>query len=495
MNLCSIRPLIFGFAVCIGIAAGCSTYEKQPLNDAAVRGRLGPPLDQDLRTQAEQIKHPLLNPVELHPEEGLTPDEAAIVAVLVNPSLRAQCAHRTEAEAQLIKAGILPNPQFTANYDIVTGGTTAGTINAYGFGASWDFTSLISHDTKVDAARQTLAAANLDVAWQEWQTAEAAKTAVYDLLSLGAQLLVAKDVDQRLQENLRLIQQAVDQHMKTAIDLAAAEAAARDARAVVLQANRDIEHQRLMLNHALGMPPEVKVHIRAGVDLPSRFDPPTMDELLAGLESRRLDLLGLKRGYDSQELTLRAAVLDQFPRINLGFNRASDTTNVHTIGPAVTIDVPIFDRNQGNIAAEKATRQRLFDEYIGRVFDARADIATALEDIRAINEQIIDAQSAVPNLQHLVDVYRDAVDHGNADVLSYYEAWNNLAAKNLAILKLKQQLADNRVALEIAAGRYFPDATPPGTKPTTKPMTQPSAAADGSLSQGNDPLALSRVSP
>jgi outer membrane protein TolC len=185
--------------------------------------------------------------------------------------------------------------------------------------------------------------------------------------------------------------------------------------------------------------------------------------LTEDLEQRRLDLLGLKRGYQSQDQALRAAILDQFPKINIGFNRANDTTNVHTIGPAVTIDIPIFDRNQGSIAAESATRQKLFDEYIARVYDARADISAAIEDIQSINQQIADAEAAVPNLQHLVDVYREATDRGGADVLSYYEAWNNLARKNLDILKLKQQLADNRIALEVAAGRYFPDG------PTTAP--------------------------
>src|SRR5207253_2128247 len=108
------------------------------------------------------------------------------------------------------------------------------------------------------------------------------------------------------------------------------------------------------------------------------------------------------------------------------------------------------------IATENATRKKLFDEYIARVYDARADIGSAISDIYSINKQIADAEAAIPNLQQLVDVYREATDHGNADVLSYYEAWNNLARKNLDVLKLKQQLADNRIALEIAAGRYFP---------------------------------------
>jgi outer membrane protein TolC len=91
-------------------------------------------------------------------------------------------------------------------------------------------------------------------------------------------------------------------------------------------------------------------------------------------------------------------------------------------------------------------------------------------NIRSINGQIADAEAAVPNLQNLVDAYKQAVDHGNADVLSYYQAWNALAQKQLDVLKLKQQLADNRIALEIASGRYFQDET--ANAPATQPIAE-----------------------
>ena len=64
-------------------------------------------------------------------------------------------------------------------------------------------------------------------------------------------------------------------------------------------------------------------------------------------------------------------MLGQFPKVSLGFNRANDTSNVHTFGFGVTVDLPIFDHNQGAIATAKATRQQLYDEYVDRLFTAR----------------------------------------------------------------------------------------------------------------------------
>jgi outer membrane protein TolC len=470
-------------AVWATLLGGCLKYHSMPLDASSVGAALTPPSPASLHLRASEIHHPLLPPLDLQPDKGLTPDEAAVVAVLINPVLRAERDQHSAAQAAVLQAQLLPNPQLTSNYDFVTGGNTAGAVNAYGWGVSYDLRSLLAHNAGLRSAQRTEESVNLSVAWREWQTAEAAKLAAYDLLSLQAQLNVASEIDERLQENLRLLQHAVAEHFKTAIDLAAAEAAANDAHAVVLQARRDVEHQRIALDRALGVPESTDIKLRHGLALPSLFIVPSDKSLLGDLEHRRLDLIALQHGYQSQEETLRAAVINQFPKINLGFERSSDDTNVHLAGMAVTIDLPIFDRNQGVIAAEKATRQRLFDEYVSRVFEARNDIASALADLRAINGQIADAQAALPNLRQLVDVYRQAVDHGNADVLSYYVAWNSLAQKNLNVLKLQQQLADTKVALELASGRYFPEVSP-STGPSTQASPSASMAARSKTAGG-----------
>lgn len=272
------------------------------------------------------------------------------------------------------------------------------------------------------AATQTAESVDLTIAWQEWQVAEAAKQAVYDLISSEAQLQLAEEIDERLKENLNLLKRAEAEHLKTVLDLAAAETAFDDAHAIAIQARREVARQKLALNRALGVAASSDVPLRSGMALPSQFTISDSDELLGDLDHRRLDLVALQHGYESQEQTVRAAVINQFPRINLGFTRANDNTGVHSAGLAVTVDLPIFDRNQGSIAAEKATRQRLFDEYASRVYEARGDIATALADLRFINDQIAQADAALPDLRKLVELYRQAVDHGNGDVLTYYGA-------------------------------------------------------------------------
>src|SRR5882724_2816932 len=136
---CFAWPMIFSF-----LGASCQRYQAAPLDHSAVELGLSKPSDHDLAIRANQIHHPLLRPLQLKPSEGLSPDEAAIMAVLVNPALRSERDRRNIAQAELLQAGILPNPQLSYNYDWVTGGNTLDTVNAYGLSLNWEITSLIT---------------------------------------------------------------------------------------------------------------------------------------------------------------------------------------------------------------------------------------------------------------------------------------------------------------------------------------------------------------
>jgi outer membrane protein, heavy metal efflux system len=437
--------------------SGCVSYQPLPLSHASVQQRLRTPTAKALQIAAAELHHPLLAPVPLNLRSGIGPDQAAILAVILNPKLRADRDRRGLAAAQLIQAGILPNPSIGYTRDFVTGGNTAGTVTAFGFTGSWDISALISHGAKVVAARANVQAIDLDVAWIEWQTAVAAKLTLYRVVALEEELSRARQIATDQQQTVDTLQAAVDRHEKSVLDLAAAQASREDARATELTLEQELDRQRLELKKAVGVLPETNLSIEEGVALPSHFPLPSDGELVADLENRRLDLVGLRQGYQSQEQTVRAAVLAQFPKIVLGFNpHSSDTTNVHTTGFGITIDLPIFDRNQGNIAIETATRQKLFDEYATRVFEAHSDIATAVADIRSLNRQVAAAEAALPILHHLVDIAKEALDQGAADVLGYFQAKTNLNQKSLQIIKLKQQLVDSRIALELASGRYLP---------------------------------------
>ena len=415
-----------------------------------------PSIEKIFRVPVSRFQNRSTEQLSLDLGRGIGPDEAAAIALYSNPALRAIRDRRGLAAAQVIQAGILPNPVVSYARDFVTGGNTAGTVTGYNLTAAWEFTGLIPYLPRQTAARKSFQSVDLDVAWQEWQIAVNARAAVYRLMGLDAQVAQAREATEGLQQSSDAMRKAVDAHEKTVLDLAAVESATQDSRATMLALEQEFEKQRLGLNKILGVEPETKVALRTGLTLPTRLAPPSQRELSDNVESRRLDLLGLRQGLESQDATVRAAILAQFPKMSVAFVKASDTTNVHTTGFNVAVDVPIFDRNQGNIAAERATRQRLRDEYNQRVFEARSDIAGAIADIHLLGRQIAAAEEALPLLEKLVSSAQSAVEQRNADVLRYYTARSNLLQKRIQLIKLEEQLLEAHTALEIASGRYLP---------------------------------------
>lgn len=444
-------------AIVVVFISGCETSRPMSLDAAAVNAALKPIPIQTLRVQAQNIKHPIVKPLQFDERDGLSPDEAAVLAVLANPLLRAIRDQRGIAQAQLLSAGILPNPQLSTELDLpLNSPGEEKIIRGYNISIDWDVTSLITRQAKIDAAKAQLSSIDLDIAWQEWQAAQAARIAVFRQAVLEQELAVANQINERLEENLTIIRNAVEQQQKTGIDLAAAQAASDEARTTALEITRDLQQQKLTLARLLGLPTDANIPLQHDIVLPTHLVVPSQAELLNNLEQCRIDLLALKRGYESQEATVRATVLSSFPKINLGINRARDTSDIHTIGPSIAIDLPIFDRNQGAIAVEKATRQKLFDEYVNRVFEARSDIAIALADIDALTKQIESAEDSLPVLVRLADAYKTAYESGSGDVLSFYAAQNDAGKKTIEIWKLKQALMEMHVGLEIAAGQYIP---------------------------------------
>jgi cobalt-zinc-cadmium efflux system outer membrane protein len=439
---------------CWVILLGSSMVVASARAESPIRST--PAIDAMLRVPASRLQNHSPEQLLVDLRRGIGPDDAAAIALYSNPALRAIRDRRGLAAAQLIQAGILPNPVVSYARDFVTGGNTAGTATAYNFTAAWEFTALIPFLPKQTAARKNFGSVDLDVAWQEWQIAMNARTAVYRVLALDVQVARAREATEGLQQSTDAMRKAVDTHEKTVLDLGAVESASQDSRATMLALEQELEKQRLGLNKILGVEPGMKVALRSGLDLPRYLNPPDDHDLLVNVESHRLDLLGLHQGYESQDATVRAAILAQFPKMSAGFVKASDTTNVHTTGFIVAVDVPIFDRNQGVIATERATRQRLLDEYNQRAFEARSDVATAIADIRSLDQQVAAAEEALPLLENLVNSAQIAVDQRNADVLSYYTARSNLLQKRIQLIKLQEQLLETHTAAEIASGRYLP---------------------------------------
>lgn len=147
--------------------------------------------------------------------------------------------------------------------------------------------------------------------------------------------------------------------------------------------------------------------------------------------------------------------------------RGSDTSNVGTWGAGVAVDVPLFDRNQGNVALQRATRDKLYDQYVQSLFEARSDVAIAVTRLRIIEEQIDATKLWVDSLNQLVTTYEKVVEEGSGNVLLYYQAFNDLAQGRFQLIQLQRDFIDAWIALETAVGERVPMSRSKPAEPST----------------------------
>ncbi len=440
--------LLVALALLIG---GCATYRRQPLDAAAVEAALHPALA-EARVTAAKFQHPLIKPLVIDGRDGFTPDEIALLTVITSPQLRALRDQRGVAQAQVVQAGLLPNPQLGYTLDKQSGNTDPSLINGGGLGLSWEVTSLLGYRDRVAAAKSTASALDLDIAWQEWQAAQAARLTAYRVVSLESRLPLAQATEAELADALALARQAHAQGHVTTVELAAATeawSAAQDARFALEQ---DLTAQRLSLNLALNQPADAPLKMKAGAN-PPELPPTAVAALLDGLEQRRLDLVALTLGYESSEASLRAAVKAQFPKIGLSFTKAHDTSDVKTHSYGVSVDLPLFDRNQGAIAAGQATRQQLFDEYVARVAEARANVVQILSNLAVARTQLHTLEAELPELEQIATALDRAMQTRNADAAAWRDARGALLARRAEQARMRQDILELGVALELATGR------------------------------------------
>ena len=443
------------FAICaVGILAGCSTYDSQPLDRAAVERSLQAEPIESVKVAAAQISHPLVRPVVIDGRDGFSADEIAVMVVIVSPQLRALRDQRGVAQAQVMQAGILPNPSFSYELDR-PGGYPEPLGTQYTWGLSWDVSALLTRHDNVASAKAGAKSLDLSIAWQEWQAAQDARLRAFRILSLEQRLPLARAVEAELADSADLTRKAYEFGEETTADLTAATDAWTNAQNARFDLENQITSERAALNLSLGLRPGEKIRLKAGPAFPELAGGATEATLLQGLEDRRLDLVALRYGYESQDASLRAAVKAQFPKIGLGVVRSRDTSvpPIYTWGPAVTVDIPVFDRNQAQVAAGKATRQQLFDEYVARVSEARSQVGQILASVAIVREQLRAVDGSLPQLERLAASLEDAFKTGDASIQACRDARSALSSRLMGQSELRQQLLELGVALEIATGR------------------------------------------
>lgn len=425
--------------------AACATYHASPLeDDPAV---LAPPVADALTRAASAVQRPWLAPVTVDLSKPLTPEGLAAIAVINNPDLIALRARAGVSDAQVFAAGLLPDPSFSFGANKVLSGPDPllDMAGALGFDLNALRTRAVSRRMAVAQARQVRS----DLAWAEWQTAGRARLQAVKIAALTS--IVALAQASRNTAHSLFVRQA---------DAAARGDIAGDrlqsARIALLAANEQLQASQsqlaaaeLDLRRELGLPPGYVLRI-APPRLPA--PPPPLAKLFALAQVNRADLAALRAGYASQEESVRKAILEQFPALSLTINGARDSAGNVLTGPAVGLTLPLWNRNRGTIAIQRATRAALKAEYEARLFQTRADIAAAAAGLAIAYRQRDAALRQMPQLERFAASAQQAAERGDVALATALNAAQAVRDRKLALAQAEQNIAEQSIALELLTG-------------------------------------------
>ncbi len=430
----------------LGSLSACASYQPQPLDtQAAVLASAPEGLVQD----AALIERPFLAGKPVDVSQPLDRDALGLIALLYNPDLIALRKRTGVAEAQLLDARLIPDPSVGLSADrVISGPPTAlsGTIAAQ---IAQDINSLRSRGARVDSAQEGVNQVRLDLAWAEWQVVEQVRLlgVRVSYLQRIAELAEANraDAEDLLQRTLR----AAGRGDIPPDHLQAARIAALDAADRAYTAQIDLTGAQQDLRRQLGVPPDFAVTLAVPADAPAV---PALLDMTDAAITERLDLAALRAGYASQEANVRQAIINQFPALNLGFSVTRDSSDNGIIGALLDFTLPLWNRNRGQIAIERATREALRAEYEARLFAVRADLAQSLALISDLHREEARLAAEIEPLQQFSDATARAAGRGDLPLATAMTARQSLRDKQLLLASVQQSLAEQYIALELASG-------------------------------------------
>lgn len=415
-----MRRFLLALAIAGGLS-GCAIYQDAPL-------------PQSPRLAAQS------------PGASMTLAAVGDYAIAHSPDLLAERRRADVAVAQAYEGGLLPDPQLSASVDHPTV-HGMGLGNGYALGLSQDLQALLTEPSRAAAADAKQKQAALDLLWAEWQTLQKASSLyvqkIYADQKLGELTQTATILRTQSQHSSHELQrhnttiEVAGADLSSALDLSSqSDSAARAA----VAADAD-------LKALLGLTPAASLLLVDPGDPPS-ISREDVEAALGQVTRVRPDLLALQAGYHAQEEAVRTAILQQFPAINVGFSRSSDTSNIQSNGLSVTINIPVFGSTQAKIRTERATREQMRAEYQARLDQTSADAWRLWQNLSLLRQQVARLETAVPRLQEMAEIGRKAYSAGNLAPATYALLQTSLSARISELFDLKTALWSDTIALK-----------------------------------------------
>jgi len=491
-------------------SAGLGAEWAKPATDALRVPEPGVPLG----SRTENVAVPLIDAATQDAAHGPTPktlDEFVSLALQNHPKLRSAQAAVEAARGKAVQAKLYPNPLAAAGSpQAVAPGS--GAANG-GQGASTQYYSIMSQDI-ITAGKLRLSqqAALREVQIAEYQLLRTR----YDVLAEVRQSFYALLVSQRRVEIYQLLLDIAKRSYEIGRQLAeAGEGTKADvlfwsierdrAEVRLLNASVFIETGRRQVATAIALPRADVGTIEGDLlrKLPN-FDLKTLQEAVVQANARPR---AAEADISRSQWALERAVVQPIPNVNLmgGYQREINYPPSNQGLFQVTVAVPIFDRNQGNIRSARADVATSRANLRSIEIDLATQTAQAIATYRT-SQRLVEwyEQYILPKARETVQLTQSLYARGEVTFLSLLQAQKILTETELAFVEAQADRWTGAVTIAslLQLEQFPPEADAPAAivtndidselnpRPVVNPQAQQPANPAGNPPAGQAPARL-----
>jgi cobalt-zinc-cadmium efflux system outer membrane protein len=372
---------------------------------------------------------------------GTTLDQAINATLLADPKLRAGFEAINQANADALTASLKPNPTLFTDGQLLPL-TRPFTVDRQGGPPQQDVNVSYPIDWFVFGKRAAaMASAALGVRVSEADYADLIRTRVqevatdfYDVLEAKALLDLARQDVANLERVEASTARAVEAGGKPQVDLSRVRLDLLESRQALREAELSLTTAKAKLRAAMGrLDADPAFDVAGTLDAPLTVESPPADEAFTQALENRPDLRSLRwklsqanAGITVEERKKYPPVTPQFGYTRQYQEKAIGFPDASSWSAAVTVDLPFFDRNQGNRQKSKSVAaQRLAELRSGEV-DLRAEIETIVQELRTARAKTEAAgESQLKLAAEVRDSIAAAYQQGGRTLLEVLDAQRN----------------------------------------------------------------------
>lgn len=447
----------FAFAM-----TGCTVqrYRAVPVTPAQTAAKL------ESRTLAgkglSQFMTTALGPQAVWPPKQWDFRLLTLAAFYFNPALAVARAQVATANAGIETAKMRPNPVLDFSPGIPSPYLlTLGLVFPIVTGGKRGY--------KIEAAKSADTEAELNLAEVAWNVRSQVRSALLNYLLAERNSGLAQAAERIRKTRAARLGDELASGEISRPQLETARAALLDAQMTARTAEGQIEQMRAALAAAIGIP----VQALNGIHLawPDFEDVPplsalTKHEIQRDAVLNRLDVRRALAAYQAAQHSLRLEVARRSPNVQIGPGYEYEEQKSY-FAPSLSLQLPIFNRNQGPIAQAEARRKQAAASLVATQATVLAQCEQALAQYRADYKILRAAQAARANFQHAqVPMAERALAAGESN-------WFSLNSVRLESSAAQKKWVDSVFQTQAALGRLEDAVQKPLEPEDSTPMVLP----------------------